>query len=145
MCSHCRDILIDFRISHDAASCPLRKSLYCSSCASYGHLPLACPTPAPIRATLPCFVEQLIGPNLRREYNITSLTPLPAQKAVVAVDEANIIELLDSDAIIREYLKNHGITNPPRAKIRLTMAEYASQNGKKVRYIPVTKISGAGK
>ena len=142
MCSHCRDILIDFRISHDPASCPLRKSLYCSTCASYGHLPLACPTPAPLRTTLPCFVEKLIGPNLRREYNITSLTPLPIQKAVTVADEANIIELLDLDAVIKEYLKNHGITTTAKAKIRLTLAEYASQNGKKVRYIPVTKISG---
>lgn len=139
MCSVCKEILVDFRIPHSEASCPLRKSLYCRSCAIYGHSSKSCPVKPPLFATEPAFVEQLVPPSERRMYRITSRTPLTGVRIPEPTSELenpNLIEIKDVDDVIREYLRNHGVIVTSKKELRNRLREYAKGEGKVVRFIP---------
>lgn len=139
MCSICKSILTGFSVKHDEDSCPLRKSMYCPSCAVYGHLPENCPDKPKQSAIKPCYVEQLIHHSIRKEYKITTRTHIATYPEDTAEDdESNILELCNSDMVIREYLKNHGIPIASKSEIRPKMAEYAKKNNLRVYYIPAT-------
>lgn len=143
MCSHCKTILVDFQIKHEEAVCPLRKSLYCSTCAIYGHTTKLCPVKPDSAFTEPLYVEQLILPSERRTFRIRTKTLLPGKREPSPVTELHnphLIEIKDTDAIIREYLKNHGVVVVSKKDLRPKMNEFAKKNGKVVRYIPVAPI-----
>ena len=74
-CKFCENILIGFMIEHDEKQCPLKASLHCSHCASYGHSKNACPNRV-LYTGGPKYVEQLIPQSEIIERNITSKTPL---------------------------------------------------------------------
>jgi hypothetical protein len=42
-CSYCRHVLADASIAHTPIECPYRRSMYCTTCNSYGHIPVDCP------------------------------------------------------------------------------------------------------
>lgn len=75
-CKFCENILVGFMIEHDEKQCPLRASLHCSHCASYGHSSNTCPNRV-LSPKGPKYLEQLIPQSEIIERNITSLTPLP--------------------------------------------------------------------
>lgn len=75
MCSHCKDIVGDLAYPHSVSTCPLLKSQYCSTCASFGHCPLDCPDSLKADEA-PQFLEQLIPPSLLMKYGITTRTPI---------------------------------------------------------------------
>ena len=104
MCSKCAAILINFRVKHTEINCPLRKSLYCSGCAVYGHTPGSCPCKASRQATQSV---QIVNP-------------------IEDTSDPTLVELKNKDCIIREYLKNHGQVGPFKKKdIRPLLNEYA--------------------
>jgi hypothetical protein len=74
-CKFCENILIGFMIEHDEKQCPLKASLHCSHCASYGHSKNVCPNRV-LSTRGPKYVEQLIPQSEIIERNITSKTPL---------------------------------------------------------------------
>ena len=104
MCSHCK-LKYPLAFEHPADSCPFQTSLYCSSCACYGHTKRLCPDPPSTLFTQPCFVEQLIPPSLLREHRITTRTLLP----IHAVPESKqTLELSDDDDVLKAFLTRKG-------------------------------------
>ena len=104
MCSHCK-LKYPLAFEHPADSCPFQTSLYCSSCACYGHTKRLCPDPPSTLFTKPCFVEQLIPPSLLREHRITTRTLLP----IHAVPESKqTLELSDDDDVLKAFLMRKG-------------------------------------
>ena len=86
-------------------SCPFKTSLYCSTCACYGHNRPSCPDPPSSLFTEPCFLEQLIPHSLLVEHNITTKTLLPR---VQVLPEKPILELSDDDAVLKAFLYRKG-------------------------------------
>jgi hypothetical protein len=80
-CKFCENILIGFMIEHDEKQCPLKASLHCSHCASYGHSKNACPNRV-LSTDGVKYLEQLIPQSEIIERNITSRTPLPKKTKV---------------------------------------------------------------
>lgn len=144
MCSYCDKILVGFSIKHTEAACPLRKSLYCPTCAIYGHSFKGCPVKPSKAFTEPIYVEQLILPSERRAYKIKSYTLLP-NKYLPDLDSTlynpHLIELKDTDQIIRDYLKSNGIICGSKKELRHKLLEFAKANGKVVRFISVGKTT----
>jgi hypothetical protein len=134
MCSHCRSILPDFRLDHDASLCPLRKSSYCSHCAMYGHLLAMCPAKPADAFLQPIYLEQLIAPSDRVAFGIQSRTPLPAAPSVPGIQEG-VLEIKNDDQVITAYLHARSIRIPRKVSKRQVLEEYAAQMGKRVVYI----------
>ena len=132
MCSICKDVLKDFGVDHTELRCPLRNSRYCSNCAKYGHLTASCPALPPIRFREPAFVEQLIPPSILKEFNITTLTPIPYSKRE---EPQSLLEIKDNDKVISTYLSARAIKAPKGCTKRHTLEEYAKLNNKRVIYI----------
>ena len=103
MCHYCAHI--PYQSPHAPEACPYQRSLYCPSCATYGHEPSACPRAPSELYTQPHYAEQLIPTHLLKQYSIGTITPikpLPVQKKQV------VLELPDDDKLIRDYLFNQG-------------------------------------
>lgn len=142
MCDRCKHILKDFRIEHSPGTCPYIKSLYCSSCAVYGHSRLKCPAKPSSYATEPIYIEQLIPYSERIAYGITSKTLLKNKRIpdpITELENPNLIELKEIDSILKEFLRNNGIIATTKKDIRTKLKEYAKANGKVIRFIPVGK------
>lgn len=80
-CKFCENILIGFMIEHDEKQCPLKASLHCSHCASYGHSTNTCPNRV-LSKEGPHYLEQLIPQSEIIERNITSRTRLPKKTTI---------------------------------------------------------------
>jgi hypothetical protein len=132
MCSICKPILKDFKIIHKEEVCPLRNSRYCSYCSKYGHLTKNCPA-KPLRKYIePFYLEQLIPPRELKEFNITSLTPIPHPKP----DEPQrLIEIKDNDQVIVAYLTARSIKITKGRNKKHILEDYAKTQNKKVVYI----------
>lgn len=142
MCDRCKHILRDFKIEHTVGTCPYLESLYCSSCAVYGHSRLRCPAKAPSYATQPIYMEQFIPYSERVAYGITSRTLLKGKRApdeITELENPNLIELKEVDLVLKEFLKTRGIIATSKKDIRQKLKEYAKQNNKVIRFIPVGK------
>jgi len=95
-------------LPHEEADCPFKASLYCSSCACYGHSLRTCPDPEmdrPIfrRMILPCFKES-----------------------------KPILELVNDESVLKSFLHSKSRL-PPRAikiaELRKLVALYADEEG----------------
>ena len=104
MCSHCKPTY-DHVFRHSVDSCPFKTSLYCSTCACYGHNRKTCPDPPSSLFTKPCFIEQLIPHSLLVEHGIATKTLLPC---VQVTPEKPILELSDDDAVLKAFLYRKG-------------------------------------
>ncbi len=88
MCDYCSRILGGLAIKHTRLECQLRRSMYCPVCCSYGHKPADCPNR--VALAIRCGREP---------------------------DEENrVVELVDSDEEIRNYLKKNGLNTTYRSK-----------------------------
>lgn len=132
MCSICKVLIPDFGIEHTESRCPLRNSRYCSNCAKYGHLLKSCPAKPPRMFSEPAYIEQLISPSDLKEYNITSRTPITYKTPDTT---PQLIEILDNDKVIGEYLTARSIKLVKGRTKRHILEEYAKQNNKRVVYI----------
>jgi len=133
MCDLCRTLPQEFPRPHPPHKCRLANALYCSSCASYGHILADCPAPPPKSSTMPQYVEQLVPPSLIKALNITTKTPLP--ESLLAEQEQSITTLLNSDEFIRTWLKNRGIACKSKAEIREKLAEWAKDNHTRIQFV----------
>jgi hypothetical protein len=131
MCSICKPILKDVRISHSESVCPIRNSRYCSTCAQYGHLTASCPAKPSRYFTEPIFVEQLICPSDLKEFKITTRTPLPIS---IREEPQRLLEIHDNDKTIAAYLSARSIKGKGSNKRRI-LEEYAESIHKRVVYI----------
>jgi len=104
MCDSCKRSY-SHAFKHPADSCPFQTSLYCSSCACYGHSTKSCPDPPSTVFTKPCFVEQLIPASLLREHRIITKTLLPIH-ATNPLQET--LELSDDDEVLKAFLYRKG-------------------------------------
>jgi hypothetical protein len=128
MCDSCSKVLINFGIPHSKEDCPLRASYYCSNCAISGHLQEECTNTS--KYAKPTFVEQFIPPSVLKEYNITTLTPLPYKES------ENIepsIEIKDDDRVIRHHLLANSIQPSGRPKDnRIKLFDLVKKQGKRL-------------
>ena len=88
-CINCKTILGKYAVPHFKTPCPLAKGLYCSLCAKYGHTLLRC----------------------TRKQNYETANVLEERLAFKknAINDT-MIEITDSDPIIRAALITNGIT-----------------------------------
>jgi hypothetical protein len=137
MCDICKDILVNFAISHEPILCPLRSSLYCSYCAQYGHVTNKCQSKPPKWSRKPIYVEQLIPTSDIIEYNITSKTLIsPSNNISDESGNKRLLEIKDHDEIIIEFLKAKGIGVSKKMKEnRNKLNDYATVNNYRLVFI----------
>ena len=82
------------------------------------------------------------------EHNITSRTPLPiTATATVTATTNGVIEIEDDNTVIRQFLRNKGLSCPradtkgATTKIRNILFNYAKQQNKRVVYGFLPSIS----
>jgi excinuclease UvrABC helicase subunit UvrB len=75
------------------------------------------------------------------EHNITTRTPLPIQSTTITPTATDgIIEIEDDNTVIRQFLRNKGLSCPradtkgATTKIRNILFNYAKQQNKRVVY-----------
>ena len=132
MCSICKDVLKNFGIAHTEERCPLRTSLYCSNCATYGHRLQTCPDKPSILFTEPAYVEQLLPPSYLSEFKITTRTPIQGPREE---EPPRLLEIQDNDKVIAEYLSARSVKSRKGATKRQTLEEYAKLQNKRVVYV----------
>jgi len=128
MCDFCKPHYLHI-FQHPIDSCPFRTSLYCSSCACYGHAIDSCPDPPSTLFTEPCFVEQLIPGSLLKEHGITTKTLLPKHRIS---ELKKTLELSDDDAVLKAFLSRKGQLHTRAIKpaaLRLLVRTYAATLG----------------
>ena len=118
MCSYCAHVLVGFTIRHSEEVCPLRKSMYCRHCATYGHISATCARKPNAVYTAP--VDP--APLRSAEPEETSTRP--------------IVELKNVDVVIREYLRNQGFEGSlKRRDLRSNLQEFAKEKKMDIRLI----------
>ena len=118
MCSYCAHVLVGFTIRHSEEVCPLRKSMYCRHCATYGHISATC----------------------SRKPNAVYTAPVdPAPLRPVTPEETSIrpiVELKNVDVVIREYLRNQGFEGSlKRRELRSNLEDFAKEKKIDIRLI----------
>ncbi len=108
-CTACRSVLGSLVKRHTTDQCPLRASLYCGLCASYGHSPAGCPDTVTRGYREPQYVEQLLPASLLESYNIRTQTPLENAPANLTPEEPMVWEVHDSEESLRATLTNLGV------------------------------------
>lgn len=124
MCSICKEVLIGYGIPHIETRCPLGSSLYCSYCASFGHLTSECRAKPSKRFTEPTFMEQLIGVNDLIEFGIRTTTPLPGVSHEKE-ENPHLLEIKDNEQTISAFLTSKGIKPGKKGLLRFQLEQYA--------------------
>lgn len=139
MCSHCKTILGGFMLTHPDNQCILKRSYYCTYCASYGHLSEECLSKPPIWARTPQYVEQLVPYYDLKRLHITSLTKLPIPNEIM--ESPQLIEIGDTASDIKNYLYSIGISTRSKSKEKLKrlVFEYANHKNIRIQFIPISK------
>jgi len=109
MCSLCLAKGRRFLLKHEAESCPFQTSLYCSTCACYGHSFDECPAPIPI---------------LHRKPVLAKPSSKPIQKP--------FLELIDNETTLKAFLQSkHRMPTKAvkSANLRKLVALYATEKG----------------
>ena len=132
MCSLCSTTLKGFGIPHAESVCPLRNSLYCSTCARYGHSLNDCYAKPSRFFTEPAFVEQLLNPSDLKRYNITTQTPLPPHPKE---EPPRYLEIQDNDRVIAAYLAARSFKIQKGFTKKQALEEYAKGERMRVLYI----------
>jgi hypothetical protein len=155
-CTACRSVLGSLTRRHTPDACPLRKTLYCGVCASYGHGPSSCPDTAILALRQPQYLEQLLAPTFLEQYNITSRTPIPSNEPPSTLENPTW-EIQETEDALRIELQNvglkpmicqekgkKGLKELKENKRRLQ--QYANENGIKLVFlgskIPVAAAAG---
>jgi len=136
--------------------CPVRASIWCSQCGSYGHRPTDCG--ANITWTRPATLEELIPADVRARWNITTKTRIewPDVDVNREIADINSIEIRYRvqgeqkvqrsellDARLREFMKQHRIATTHSTENCLkTLEQWARDQGKKVRLVQERNESG---
>ncbi len=132
MCSICKDVLVQFELEHTEARCPLSASLYCSYCASFGHLTRNCKAKPSKRYTHPIYVEQLVGVEDLLEFGIRTKTPLPVREEKEPAPQ--LLEIKDNDPTIISFLQSKGIKPGKKGLLRVQLENYAKTEKLRVVY-----------
>ena len=118
MCSYCAHVLVGFTIRHSEEVCPLRKSMYCHHCATYGHISATCSRKPNAVYTAP------VDPAPLRPATPEETSPRP------------IVELKNVDVVIREYLRNQGFEGSlKRRELRSNLEDFAKEKKIDIRLI----------
>jgi hypothetical protein len=136
MCDYCKKEHPGFLFEHTVIECPFKRSLYCSSCASYGHTLDTCPAKPADFYTKPCFLEQLIPFSLRELYNITTRTLLP--DVMPYESKEGLLEIEDDPVLIRAYLQARQLIKnrqTSHALMRDILQQYAKEQNKRLVFI----------
>jgi len=137
MCDICSSIVRTDK-KHDIACCPMRAALYCNVCQVYGHSLHKCPDKDAWRVRTPEFQEQLIPLRIRKQYNITTQTPLdPMDVEMTPYLYPPVIELPDDKdgKAVRAMLTSFQIPTGQVKENRRVLEAYGALIGKKVVYL----------
>jgi len=132
MCRHCDKMFPDFGIKHTEELCPFRNSWYCSYCADYGHLTKKCPAKPPRQFREPAYMEQLIAPSDRKEFQIMTLTPIIYDRPETP---PQFLEIKDDDRVIGAYLMANSIKIPKGYTKKQALEQHAKLSDKRVVYL----------
>jgi len=134
--------------THPTGECPQGGSVLCTCCRERGHATADCPDTW-AHWERPKTLEELIPPDIRRRYNITSHTPivydtprsLPEREDELG--EINTLEILDDYAVLNKFVETHDIkvekvTKPSREKFLEAILAWAAAHGKRIRLVPET-------
>jgi hypothetical protein len=126
-----------------AGVCPVRASFWCSQCGCYGHRPAECDDVTHV--TRPCCLEDLIPPDVRERWGITTRTAIVWSTATLedkereVIDENTIeIRYRDGklDSRLREVMRGFKIKTVKSLEgNRQVLREWAVGQGKKIRFI----------
>lgn len=129
------------REQHDPTQCPLRESLYCSLCSTYGHHTNMCPDKMGWQTRVPEFQEQLIPLNIRNLYGISSMTPLAASPSPSPsplsgdIPQTAVFEVYDNTPkSIRAALTALGVQSKTDHENKRTLERLVLAQGKKLVY-----------
>jgi hypothetical protein len=84
--------------------------------------------------TEPQYLEQLIPPSELKARNITSKTPLRSHP--LSEEPHRILEIPNSDRVIKAYLQARGIEVTSKSQIRDRIHEYAKQKNMRLVFLP---------
>jgi hypothetical protein len=108
MCTLCLAKGRRFLLKHEAESCPFQTTLYCSTCACYGHSFDKCPAPIPLV--------------------YTKVVPKKVCKPI----EKPLLELVDNETILKSFLQSKRRMPTKAVKsadLRKLVALYATEMG----------------
>lgn len=135
MCDRCVSIPQEFPRPHFPHQCRLANALYCTNCASYGHILSTCPAKPSRLVTTPQYVEQLVPSSLIKSFNITTKTPLSISPLITEEPELRIVQIINTDEYIRTWLKNRGIICKSKTDMRDKLQEWAKDNNSRILFI----------
>ncbi len=117
-CNICRNILVGFMLTHTEESCPLRRSAYCSTCASYGHFTKNCERTIAAKAVQQCDATaamKRIAVSIKRKV------------------QKEVIELPNKEECIRTFLLSRSIPiSQKKGKNKELLYEFAEANNMEV-------------
>lgn len=153
-CKTCENYLRQYCIHPMNESCPVRASFWCSQCSCNGHLPSECDESNSKHVWRPSTLEELIPPDVRARWNITTSTPIQWKKgSEMTMEDAereigdsvgNTIEIRFKDAEIRRVMKSLKIPTVHKMDGNIQLIRsWALKHGKKVRL--VQEGGGGGK
>ena len=116
-CNICRNILVGFMLTHTEDTCPLRRSAYCSTCASYGHFTKSC--------------ERTIAAKAVQQRDATAA--IKREAAATKKSSKEILELPDKEECIRTFLLSRSIPiSQKKGKNKELLYEFAEANNMEV-------------
>lgn len=112
-CLICKDILVDYTLTHTEEACPLRASLMCTYCNVSGHSNIGCPKEKAIRRV------QVISIRTGQQRPEMTRTCTPHKPA---------LDIRMDDRHISAYLRSQGIQPSQKPKKNLELLRDYTQS-----------------
>ena len=143
ICKTCYSVLGVHTAHVDGATCPVAATYVCTQCGGNGHLASGCRVTTHVRR--PRTLEELIPPDVRVRWGITTQTPIVWSRPTVAIMERevadeNTIEIKhqgnNRDAKIREVMRQHKVRTAHSMEDNIArLRSWAVSQGKKIRIL----------
>jgi hypothetical protein len=142
-CKTCFSVLGVHAVHSDSEVCPVQATYVCTQCGGHGHLASTCRITTHVRR--PRTLEELIPPDVRVRWGITTQTPIIWSRPAVAVmerevDDENTIEIRhqgnNRDSRIREVMRQHKVRTAHSMEDNMTrLRSWAVTHGKKISIV----------
>ncbi len=118
-------------VEHD--ECPLRASLTCRRCCGSGHTSSTCNL---INNVYPTCLEDLISPDVREHYKITTRTEYIKPEEPIAGHDVRRVDVINQDKWIREFMRDKKLPTARKREENLAkIMEWAVNRGLNVRLL----------
>lgn len=143
ICKTCYSVLGVHTAHDDGATCPVAATYLCTQCGGHGHLASSCRITTHVRR--PRTLEELIPPDVRARWGITTQTPIVWSRPTVTtmereITDENTIEIKhqgnNRDAKIREVMRQHKVRTAHSMEDNIArLRSWAVSQGKKIRIL----------